>query len=310
VLPTAGSRQGSWEGPGGIAPLPGARTLLGLVGLPNGQLIAAGGFVAGSPNTRADVYGYDPAANSWTPLAPLPKAAFGLGLATQGARQIFATGGFDRNTSNRLDMLAAAIHDQLPSVSTSGPYTALAGDTLHLSALGSDPEGDPLEYAWDLDGSLRYATPGRQIAFPTAGLTPGPRTVRVRALDPLGGYAITSTTVTVVAPAQCSPRPQVSVATVRVGTGQLQAVIAAQTSPATPSNALQRIAVTRIDNATVTLNGGPIASGDTVTLPAGTPQATLLVQRQNPGAHATVAFTVTDICGSWPSFVGGGATAF
>jgi hypothetical protein len=132
----------------------------------------------------------------------------------------------------------------------------------------------------------------------------------MRALDPLGGYALASTTVTVVAPAQCSPRPRVSVTTARVGTGQLQAVITAQTLSATPSNVLQRIAVTRIDNVTVTLNGGPVASGDTVILPAGTSQATLLVQRQDPGAYSTVAFTVVDTCGSWPSFVGGGPGAF
>jgi len=102
----------------------------------------------------------------------------------------------------------------------------------------------------------------------------------------------------------------VAVATVPAGPGQLQATITAQVLPATPANSLQRITITRLDNVTVLINGTPVAGGATVNFPAGITQATLLVQRQNPAAASTVGFIVTDVCGDWPTFVGGGPTAF
>jgi hypothetical protein len=65
-----------------------------------------------------------------------------------------------------------------------------------------------------------------------------------------------------------------------------------------------------MDNATASLNGSPVTAGVSVPFQAGTTQATLLLQRQNPAASATVAFTVADGCGDWKSFVGGGPGAF
>jgi N-acetylneuraminic acid mutarotase len=306
VLATPGGTDDGWEGPDGIAQLPAPRTALGLVGLPSGQLIAAGGTDSASGSTPlTDVFEYDPVANGWSARAPLPTASYGLGLAQHEFRQLFATGGFGQ--AGALSVAVAGVRDGLPSVQAGGPYLA-ATDRIQLTASGSDPEGDSLSYAWDLDGSLRYATPGQSVTFSTAGLAPGPHIVRVRALDPFGGYALASTTVAV--PTVCGPRPNVAVATSRGGPGQLQAVIGAQTFPATPGNSLQRITITRIDNATVTVNDGPVTTGATVPFPAGASQATLLVQRQNPGASSMIAFAVTDSCGEWRSFVGGGPSAF
>jgi len=47
----------------------------------------------------------------------------------------------------------------------------------------------------------------------------------------------------------------------------------------------------------------------TVTLPANTTVQQFTVRRAAPGAATTAKFTVTDTCGSWPSFVGGGTGA-
>jgi N-acetylneuraminic acid mutarotase len=414
VLPTAGSPLGRWEGPSGITPLPAARTVFGLIGLPSGRLVAAGGSaIASASAPRAEVYEYDPTANTWEDRPPLPRASFGLSLAPFELRQLFAIGGFDAHSA--LADVESGIRDEIPSASAGGPYTVLSGNMVQLSASGSDPEGDSLSFAWDVDGSLLYATPGQSINLSTAGLAGDPRTVRVRALepDPLGGYAVASTTLTIIQAARvafatqpggavvgaplspqpvvrleaadgtlisnfngpvslrlsantsgvalggtttinavngvatfsglsvpapgtgltmiassgalqtatsapftitaltfCGPRPNVAVATSRGGPGQLQAVISAQTLPATPTNSLQRIAVTRIENATVTVNGNPVSAGSSVPLLAGTAQVTLLVQRQSAGAGSTVSFSVTDICGDWQSFVGGGPSAF
>jgi hypothetical protein len=413
VLPTPGAPKGSWEGPSGLAGLPAARGLLGMVGLPNGRLLVAGGTDTGNGTTAfADTYEYDPATNGWAPLTPLPTARFELGLGLLPRGQLLTVGG--RVGGTDLTTVESSIHDILPAVSAGGPYTALAGNPAQLSATGSDADGDSLSFAWDLDGTLFYATPGQSVTMSTAGLPGGNRAVRVRARDPLGGYAVASTTLTIIAPARvafatqpgiapagarlspqpvvrveaadgtlisdfngpvtlafgtnagggilggtptvnavngvatftdlfvtapgsgytlvassgslqtaasapftvtpapslCSPRPNVAVATTRAGAGRLQATLTAQTLPATPNNSLQRIVVTRMANATASLNGSPVTPGASVPFQAGTTQATLLLQRQNSAASATVAFTVADGCGDWKSFVGGGPGAF
>jgi len=102
----------------------------------------------------------------------------------------------------------------------------------------------------------------------------------------------------------------VAITTVPVGPGRLQATLTAQTLPATPANSLQRIAVARIDNATVLPNGAPVGPGASLVFPARTSQATLLIPRQNPAGASIVAFVAADIRGDWPSFVGGGPGAF
>ena len=56
--------------------------------------------------------------------------------------------------------------------------------------------------------------------------------------------------------------------------------------------------------------GGQSGTGPlTVTLPAGTQQATFLVTRLSAGQAVTVPLTVVDSCGEWPTVVGGGASA-
>jgi hypothetical protein len=46
-----------------------------------------------------------------------------------------------------------------------------------------------------------------------------------------------------------------------------------------------------------------------IQIPAGATEFTFRVRRTAPGA-VTVPFTVTDACGEWKTFVGGGAGAF
>jgi hypothetical protein len=69
--------------------------------------------------------------------------------------------------------------------------------------------------------------------------------------------------------------------------------------------------VTRTDNATVDLGSQVGASGDfTVAIPGGAAQATLVVHRVTARQGSTVSMIVTDGCGQWPTFVGGGPDAF
>jgi PKD domain len=82
-----------------------------------------------------------------------------------------------------------------PTVSAGGPYRVDEGSSVTLAAVATDPEDDPLAYAWDLDGDGVFETPG-----PTATLFaddgPATRQVRARASDGLLD-ATDSATVTV-----------------------------------------------------------------------------------------------------------------
>jgi hypothetical protein len=104
--------------------------------------------------------------------------------------------------------------------------------------------------------------------------------------SPVGDLSITVTGVV-----SCTPRPPVSVTSARLGSGQLQ--VTAQATGG--NNTIKTISFGQIRNATVVAQ--PSISGAI---------ATFVIQRSAAGA-VTVPFTVTDGCGEWKTFVGGGA---
>jgi uncharacterized protein len=83
----------------------------------------------------------------------------------------------------------------VPTVSAGGPYTATLGQSLLLQATGSDPDGGPLTFEWDLDDDGSFETAGQNAVFNAVAL--GTFTVRVRATDTGGLSAVAVTTVTV-----------------------------------------------------------------------------------------------------------------
>ena len=103
----------------------------------------------------------------------------------------------------------------------------------------------------------------------------------------------------------CSPRPPVRVSTVVSG-GKLQVTIAATGQNNTPS-APQ---FSRTDNALVDVGGQSGRSGAFTVSPPGAPASTTFAVRRMSAGPVTVAFAVVDGCGSWTTFVGGGAGAF
>ena len=95
--------------------------------------------------------------------------------------------------------------DDPPSAAAGGPYAVDEGSSITLAASGSDPEGGPLTYAWDLDGNGTFETPGQSVAFsPDDG--PASPTVKVQVTDDGGATAVAQATVTVanVAPTVAS----------------------------------------------------------------------------------------------------------
>ncbi len=105
------------------------------------------------------------------------------------------------------DMYRMADHDPLvvgldlrndaPVVTYVSPaVTIVEGQSTVLEAIGYDPDGGPVTYAWDLDNDGTFETAGQTAVFwGTNGV--GPFTVKVRVTDLSGLSATASTTVTV-----------------------------------------------------------------------------------------------------------------
>jgi hypothetical protein len=101
----------------------------------------------------------------------------------------------------------------------------------------------------------------------------------------------------------CSPRPPVTVS-ISPGSGALLATVASTAN-------IQAIRFISTDNTYVTINGKTDLSGAwTENFPANTPAAVFSYRRQVPVGAGTVRFEVTDGCGTWMSFVGGGPSAW
>jgi hypothetical protein len=117
------------------------------------------------------------------------------------------------------------------------------------------------------------------------------------------GMLVGSTTLTVGAQA-CSPRAPVhtAVAVVAGQVGRLSVQVTAG------SGNIQSIAFSAVPNATIEINGIGRIPPFTYTPPSPTSQVTLVLVAPS-GGPITVPFVVTDGCGPWQTFAGGGAQA-
>jgi hypothetical protein len=101
-----------------------------------------------------------------------------------------------RSTFAQIALMVDAVPNQPPTADAGGPYDVNEGSTLVLDAAGSDPEGGPLTFAWDLDGDGVFETPTQS---PSLLLEDGPavRTVKVRVTDDAAATAVAMANVTV-----------------------------------------------------------------------------------------------------------------
>lgn len=87
-----------------------------------------------------------------------------------------------------------------PTVDAGGPYAVVQGDSVVVSATGSQPDGQTLTYRWDLDDNGTFETPGQSVTFSAAGLpAPSTRTIAVRVTAPTGLTATDEATVNISA---------------------------------------------------------------------------------------------------------------
>ena len=89
--------------------------------------------------------------------------------------------------SVKVDVIA----NRPPTVDVGGPTLVNEGGVISLTATGSDPDNDLLNYAWDLDFDGSFQILGQTVDFWAAVLDgPSSQTVEIRVTDP-GGLADT-----------------------------------------------------------------------------------------------------------------------
>jgi hypothetical protein len=125
------------------------------------------------------------------------------------------------------------------------------------------------------------------------------------------GFARSGATVAAVPPSNCAPRPTFAFATASPSPGSLQVTVTAGRPNGAPDNTLKTIRFGAITNGSIDIAGyGAPSSNTSVGVAPGTSQLTFVLRRAANGAPTTVPLVLTDDCGDWPTFVGGGRTAF
>jgi CSLREA domain-containing protein len=173
-----------------------------------------------------------------------------------------------------------------------GPLTNNGGPTQTMALLSGSPAidaGDPADCP---------ATDQRGVTRPQDGDGSPPATCDIGAFE---APANTSPP-----PSSCTPRPPVAVTSVPDGAGRLRVTVS------TSGGAIGVLHFGAATNAQITAPGGSpnAASNFDVTPPPGATSFTFTVARATAGHGVQVPFTVVDACGAWPTFVGGGPTAF
>lgn len=93
-------------------------------------------------------------------------------------------------------MVGLNLRNDPPTANAGGPYSANEGETVALSATGSDPDGTPVTFAWDLDNDGNFETAGQNVTFAAVD-GPAYFTFNVKVTDETGLSTEASTTLTV-----------------------------------------------------------------------------------------------------------------
>lgn len=167
------------------------------------QFSSALGTLIGSPAILTDLIDTLPLAERYTYVYEgnsevLDHSLFSSALVARPYAYdvVHANSEFAIQASDHEPQVAVVTLNDPPSVSAGGPYTVDEGSSVTVTASGSDPEGGPLAYAWDLDNNGTFETTGQSASF--SGVDgPAVHTIKVQATDNGGLTAVAETTVTV-----------------------------------------------------------------------------------------------------------------
>lgn len=140
----------------------------------------AGSFGTPGNGTSASPY---TATVDWQ--APAAEGTYSISVTLADSGTLLCGGRY--SVSGTVDMLVTASTNRPPVVSTvtASPTQLLPGQTAALSCVASDPDGDPLTYAWSADAGTVTGS-GASATF--VGSQPGVATVTCTATDPQGAH--------------------------------------------------------------------------------------------------------------------------
>jgi hypothetical protein len=82
-----------------------------------------------------------------------------------------------------------------PTAEAGGPYTIPEGGVRTVTGTGTDPEGQPLAFAWDIDNEGTFETQGANTPVAARGDGPGSATAAFRACDAAGACSTDSASI-------------------------------------------------------------------------------------------------------------------
>jgi hypothetical protein len=208
-----------------------------------------------------------------------------------------------------------------PVIDVDGVHSA-ANATIYQTASGAYVfSAGTNKFAWKVDDNPPYQAHGvdtraqqivRNVLNGLIGSAPIPTSTTAPATatrTPSPGPTNTpAPTATPTSAPSCAPRPQVTVRTTAGSPGRLTVSVV---TSVTAHDYLEGIQFGAATNALI--DAGPLVGSTgnaAITTPPGAFQYTFTVRRAAAGQAATVPMTVVSACGSWPTFVGGGAAAF
>jgi subtilisin len=183
-------------------------------------------------------------------------------------------------------------------------FTAAPGTTYHIQIGGRYVYSGTLVVAFS--GGPPTPTP---TATPTRTRTPTPTATSTATARP---SATSTSSVTVTSTPTPTPVPNVRVAVGSSVAGRLPVTIAARPGSCGSTNQLVALRVTRLDNVVIEEIPGqpPVSAPTQISLPLGVAQIEVFLRRVAAGQPGTAHVVVTDSCGEWPTFVGGGPDAW